>query len=96
MKIITMCGSLRFEEEIKNNTEKLALEGNCVLSIIYPIKNKDSYTEKDINTLRMGHYRKIDISDAIFVVNKNGYIGEAVKNEIHYAKEKNKEIMYLE
>jgi hypothetical protein len=30
------------------------------------------------------------------VVNKNGYIGEAVKKEINYAKEHNKEIMYLE
>jgi hypothetical protein len=96
MKIITMCGSLKFEEDIKNITEKLALEGNCVLSLIYPIKDKDLYTDEEINILKIGHYRKIDLSDAIFVVNKNRYIGESVKNEIKYAKEKNKEIMYLE
>jgi len=36
------------------------------------------------------------LSDEIFVVNKNGYIGEAVKEEIEYAKSKNKEIIYLE
>jgi anti-sigma regulatory factor (Ser/Thr protein kinase) len=29
-------------------------------------------------------------------VNKNGYIGEAVRNEIEYAKRQNKEIIYLE
>jgi hypothetical protein len=41
MKVITVCGSLRFEEIIKSYTEKLALEGNCVLSVIYPTKSKD-------------------------------------------------------
>lgn len=96
MKIITMCGSLKYIEEIKQYSEKLALEGNCVLSIIYPTKNKEDYTKEEIKLLQMEHYKKIDISDAIFVVNKNGYIGEAVRNEIEYAKNKNKEIIYLE
>ena len=42
------------------------------------------------------HRQKIDMSDAIFVINVNGYIGESTKNEIEYAKSKNKEILYLE
>ena len=96
MKVITMCGSLRFEDVIKKCTEKLALEGNCVLSIVYPTKDKDSYTNEEIQILGKEHYKKIELSDAIFVVNKNGYIGESVKKEINYAKEHNKEIMYLE
>ena len=96
MKIITVCGSLRFEEIIKNYTEKLELEGNCILSIIYPTKNKDNYTNEEVHNFQMGHYKRIELSDAIFVVNKNGYIGEAVKKEIEYAKKSNKEIMYLE
>ena len=33
-KIITMCGSLKFEHEHKLWAEKLELEGNCVLSVI--------------------------------------------------------------
>ena len=96
MKIITICGSLKFIEEMKYYAEKLELEGNCVLTVIYPIKNKESYTSEEINILEKGHNKKIDISDAIFVVNKNGYIGESVKKEIEYAKNKNKEIIYLE
>jgi len=96
MKIITICGSLKFIEEMKIYTEKLALEGNCVLSIIYPTKNKDCYTSEEINILGKEHNKKIDLSDAIFVINKNGYIGESVKKEIEYAKNKNKEIIYLE
>jgi len=96
MKIITICGSLKFEQDIKIYTEKLGLEGNCVLSIIYGTKDKDQYTKDEIEILAKGHLNRIKISDAIFVVNKNGYIGEAVRREINYAKELNKEIIYLE
>ena len=42
------------------------------------------------------HRQKIDMSDVIYVINVNGYIGESTKNEIEYAKSKNKEIFYLE
>jgi ACT domain-containing protein len=96
MKIITVCGSLKFEQEMKYYAEKLELEGNCVLSVIYPTKNNEDYTKDEIRILGIGHIKRIDISDAIFVVNKNGYIGEAVRNEIEYAKKRNKEIIYLE
>ena len=96
MKIITVCGSLKFEEEMKYYAEKLELEGNCVLSIIYPTKEKEKYTQEEINILGICHYKKIEVADVIFVVNKNGYIGNSVKKEIEYAKNLNKEIMYLE
>lgn len=96
MKIITICGSLKFEEEMKYYAEKLELEGNCVLSIIYPTKEKDKYSQEEINIFSLCHYKKIEISDTIFVINKNGYIGNSVRNEIEYAKNLNKEIMYLE
>lgn len=96
MKVITICGSLRFEQEIKYYAEKLELEGNCVLSIVYPTKEKQEYTQEEINSLRIGHFRRIELADAIFVVNKNGYIGDAVKKEIEFARRNNKEIKYLE
>jgi len=96
MKIITICGSLKFENEMKNVSEKLALEGNCVLSVIYPTKEKEKYTKEEIEILGKEHLKKIDISNAIFVINKNGYIGESVRNEIEYAKNQNKEIIYLD
>ena len=41
------------------------------------------------------HKRKIDMADAIFVVNVDGYIGESTKSEIEYAKEHGKEVFYL-
>ena len=33
-KSITICGSLRFKEHIMKETERLELDGNCVLSIV--------------------------------------------------------------
>jgi len=96
MKKITICGSLKFENEIKLYSEKLSLDGNCVFSLIFPTKDKDKYTKDEIEILGKGHLLKIELSDAIFVVNKNGYIGDAVKKEIDYAKKHNKEIMYME
>ena len=97
MKVITMCGSLRFESDIRYLTEKLELEGNCVLSIIYPtLEDKDAYTPEQHKMLDICHKKKIDLSDAIFVVNKNGYIGSSTKSEIEYAKELGKEIIFWE
>ena len=42
------------------------------------------------------HMKRIDMSDAIYVINKDGYIGKATLEEIEYAKSNNKEILYLE
>ena len=37
-----------------------------------------------------------NLSDAIFVINVDGYIGKSTREEIEYAKQKGKEIIYLE
>ncbi len=95
MKIITVCGSLKFKEEIMQITEKMALQGNCMLSITYPTKTgKDAYTNEEKEILGKMHKEKIRISDAILVVNVNNFIGSSTKNEIEFAKALNKEIIY--
>ena len=42
------------------------------------------------------HKRKIDMADEIFVINKNGYIGDSTRSEITYAMEHGKTVKYLE
>lgn len=97
MKVITICGSLKFGADIKYWAERLTLEGNCVLSIIYPITAElNFYTPEQREAFACAHRKRIDLSDAIFVVNKNGYIGNATKNEIEYAKANGKEIIFVE
>lgn len=94
MKIITVCGSLRFIKEIMEITEQMDLQGNCMLSIVYPTKDKDDYSEEEIMMLNKMHKERIRISDAILVVDVNHYIGESTRSEIEFAKSLNKEIMY--
>lgn len=96
MKIITVCGSLRFIKEMTEITEKMELQGNCMLVPIYnPNKaNKDDFTEEEALMLDKMHKERIKLADAILVVNVDGYIGESTKKEIEYAKSLNKEILY--
>jgi hypothetical protein len=42
------------------------------------------------------HLQKIDMAEAIYVINRNGYIGSSTAREITYAKTQGKEIQYME
>ena len=95
MKIITVCGSLKFKNEMIKITEEMILKENCMLTPIELTKhNKDDYKKEEALMIDMMHKEKIKISDAILVVNVNGYIGNSTKSEIEYAEKLNKEIIY--
>lgn len=95
MKIITVCGSYKFKNEMMEITEKMALQGNCMITPIELTRpDKDAYTEEEVLLLAEMHKEKIKISNAILVVDVNGYIGNSTNNEIKYAKLLNKEIIY--
>lgn len=76
-------------------TELELKKGYVVIQCVYG-NNSSNYNQSDIDELGEIHFRKIDISDAIYVVNVNGYIGSATKKEIEYAKSLQKEILSLE
>lgn len=95
MKIITVCGSLKYMKEMMEITEKMGLQGNCMLTPVYPTsKNKDAYTENEAIIAGQMHKERIKLSDAILVVNIDNYIGSSTKSEIEFAKSLNKEIIY--
>ncbi len=95
-KVITMCGSFRFLDKMNEVAEQLALDnGYVVIGMTSPTPGRE-LTDSDKALLGELHLAKIDLSDAIFVVNVDGYIGDAVKHEIAYAMGKGKEIIYLE
>lgn len=95
MKVITICGSLKFKDEMIKIAEQLELQGNCVIAPIYPTNvNKDAYTAAEVDMLDRMHKEKIKMSDAVLVVNKNNYIGSSTNSEIEFAKILNKEIIY--
>ncbi len=94
MKIITVCGSLKYQEQIMKITEEYALRGHCMLSIVYPTKQIEKYTKEEIELLGNLHKERIKISDAILVANIDNYVGKKTQEEIEYAKSLNKEIIY--
>ena len=96
IKIITVCGSLKFVKEIIEITEKLELQGNSMLVPIYNSSkaSKDDFAEEEALMLDKMHKERIKLSDAILVVNVNDYIGSSTKSEIEFAKSLNKEIIY--
>lgn len=95
MKIITICGSLKFQNEMMKISEVLELKGNCILTPIYPTRNsKNDYTKSEILMFYKMHKEKIKISDSILVMNVDNYIGTSTKSEIEFAKALGKEILY--
>ena len=94
MKTYTICGSMRFEKEMREIAYSLEVcEGYNILQCVYRSDNM-SPTAEERARLSHAHYRKIDLSDGIYVVNIGGYIGEAAQKEIEYAKALGKEILY--
>lgn len=94
MRTVTMCGSMRFTKQMK----EIALDLECAhnFNVLQCIYNDDEVplTQEEIHKLVLAHYKKIDLCDSIYVVDIDAYIGESVKNEILYAKELGKHIIY--
>ena len=96
VKVITICGSMRYSKEMMKISEELELkQGYAVIQCVYNVDGL-KYEGIDASILDKIHRKKIDISNAIYVVNVDGYIGSSTKNEIEYATETGKEVMYHE
>lgn len=106
-KIICICGSTRFADlhaiarwEFERDGTAICLMINYLPDwyITKHFKKSDHIGEQAGNKTILDelHFRKIDLSDGVYVINKNGYIGESTRNEIEYAKKQNIPIEYLE
>ena len=104
-KVICICGSTRFADYHAIKKWQFEKQGTICLMISYlPAwyaetqgwNGHDHFGEKSgcKKALDELHLRKIDLADEIFVINKDGYIGESTKREIEYAKAKGKPIHY--
>ena len=96
--VITLCGSTRFKEQFLEAQKRLTLEGNIVISVgLFGHSGDDEvWTPGTKEMLDNMHKRKIDMADAIYVINVGGYIGESTRSEIDYAEKNGKTVMYLE
>jgi len=97
-KVITLCGSTRFKDQFLEAQKRLTLEGNIVISVgLFGHSGDDEvWTEGTKEMLDDKHKRKIDMADAIYVINVGGYVGSSTRSEIDYARKNGKEILSLE
>ena len=95
-KVITLCGSTRFKDDFERINRELTLMGNIVISVGCFGHSGDTFTEEQKIMLDDIHKRKIDMADAIYVINKDGYIGSSTRSEIQYALRLGKQIIYME
>lgn len=94
MKIVTICGSMKFENEMKKVA--FILETKHDMSVLQCVYNEDKSElgEDEIIALNSAHLKKIELADAIYVVDLHGYIGEQVKTEIALARKLGKEVIF--
>lgn len=93
MKTVTICGSMMFQKQMQEIAFSLETQrGMNVLQCVYDSGHGVAAGEKA--ALAAAHRRKIELSDAIYVVDIQGYIGHSVSEEIAFAKALGKEIIY--
>jgi len=101
-----MCGSTRFADLMAVLSWEMEKLGYIVLRVNFVpdwYVNKSGMAEsshiadqqglkEELDTL---HFRKIDLADKVYVCDFMGYIGESTRNELNYALETEKPVMYL-
>jgi hypothetical protein len=94
---VCLVGSSRFMDTHVEVLRTLTLCGCIVIPMgMYGHREGLDMSGPVKKMLDMLHFDKIDLADAVFVVNPGGYVGQSTSNEIKYAQENLKFVMYLE
>ena len=94
-KLITICGNSKHIEDILRVNADLSLR-NYIVFMDGVIDADNKLQKEEIALLEQLKREKISMSDAIYVVNKDGFMDDTMRAEIKYAEEHNKEIIYME
>jgi len=107
-EIICICGSTRFADlhaikrwEFERTGKAICLTINYLPAWYVDKQGWNSHDHfgeiagcKDL--LDDLHLRKIDLSDRVYVINLNGYIGNSTRREIEYAISQGKPVEFME
>lgn len=98
--IITLCGSAKYEADFKHWNEMLTFAGHTVFSLaVYPSDKsgvKCWYSDEQKVALDDAHKRKIAASEAVVILNRDGYIGDSTRSEVEFAITYSKPLYWLE
>jgi hypothetical protein len=96
-KTVTICGSMRFKDEMLRQADRLSRDGHIVLfPFVTFTAEEQANGHPDKVMLDRMRLAKIDRSAFIHVVNVGGYIGASTRGEIDYAKLTGKPVVYTE
>ncbi|HMT87963.1 MAG TPA: hypothetical protein PKE40_16615, partial [Arachnia sp.] len=94
-RVVCLCGSTRFSDEMADANRRLTLAGAVVLAPAVFQHRGDVVTEDQKRGLGALHLKKIDLADAVLVVDPGGYVGESTSREIDYARSAGKPVFKL-
>ena len=94
-RVVCICGSTRFRDEMADANRRLTLAGAIVLAPAVFHHRGDLFTDEQKRVLDALHLKKIDLADAVLVVDPDGYIGESTTREIDYTRSSGKPVFRL-
>lgn len=102
--IVCLCGSTKFKDAFTKAQLEETLAGKIVLTIGCNMKSdQDIFSHLSFQEfarikwlLDQLHFRKIEMSDEILILNVNNYIGLSTCDELNYARALGKKIRWLE
>ena len=102
-KIVTLCGSSKYCDIMAicawfiERDEQAITMGLHLLPMWYTMKAESHIAETEgvAEAMDKLHLKKIEISDEIFVVNFNDYIGDSTRREVEYSMKLNKRIRWF-
>jgi hypothetical protein len=96
-KVVTLCGSTKFEAEFVEVNRRLTMDGCVVISLgVFSLPDGADHDRSDLKG-RLGamHFQKIRMADEVYIVDPGGYVGESTRREIAYAESLGKPVRYL-
>ena len=93
--VVTLCGSMRFREELERLGTELTMAGHVVLAptALDPSMELDPDQRALLGRI---HLQRVAMADEVLVVNVGGYVGEDTRREIAYARSRGTAVSYLE
>ena len=91
-EIVTICGSMKFYDQMLQVAAELTLD-DCIVLTPFCVVAPDQQAEAVKEQLDELHLRKIDMAFRVIVVtNQDGYIGDSTRREMAYALSKGKQV----
>lgn len=90
---ICLCGSMRYEMEMRSIG--YLIENKYGIAAFIPFSDPMHMIEINEDNLDRSHRTKIERSDAVLIIDIDGYMGTSTRKEIAYAYSIHKPVIYL-